>query len=131
MDYITFLPFARKGLGGVFDLSVGDRVEERNGMIYHEGRPVCKTRSSAGKNCFARDDDGHGLERGALTTDIREALARPDEDHQARWDKVWADDVCQAYRRPDQPEGVWLWSDEFYALDMEPLGHIADLVGAR
>jgi hypothetical protein len=131
MNYITFEPFTRNGLGGAFDLSPGEQVEAQNGTIYHEGRPVCKTRSSAGKRCFARNDDGRGLERGALTTAIRETLARPDEDHQARWDKVWADDVCQAYRRPDQPEGVWLWSDEFYALDMETLGHIADLVGAR
>lgn len=131
MNYITFKKFKREGLGGNFNLHPGKKVEERNGVLYRAGKAICNERSAAGHAHFARNDDGRGLERGALTAGIMETLAIPDEEHQERWDKVWADEKCRPYRRTDQPDNVWLWNDEFFRLDIETLEYIAALVGAR
>lgn len=131
MNYITFRKFKRDGLDGPFNLHPGKKVEERNGVLYRGDRRICVARSREGKLHFARNDDGRGQERGELTSAILETLAVRDAGYQERWDKVWDDATCQPYRRLDQPEGVWLWNDEFFMLDIETLEYIAALVGAE
>lgn len=131
MNYITFKKFKRNGLEGWFNLHPGKKVEERDGYLYRAGRKICVARSREGKVHFALNSDGRGLERGALTSAIVGRLAVRDAGYQDRWDKVWADEVCQPYRRLDQPENVWLWNDEFFAAEIETLEHIAALVGAE
>lgn len=132
MQYVTFKRFRRNGQDGYdHNIPYGTEVEETAGTIFYKGHPVCAERSFAGHSHFARNEDGQGLKRGALTEAIIEALAVPDKQHQARWDKVWEDDRCQPYRRVDQPDEVWLWNEDFYRLDIDTLEYIADLVGAK
>ena len=61
---------------------------------------------------------------------ILSRLEKRDKEHQARWNKVWPDAVCQKYRRPEH-EDFWLWSYDFYNAPVDDLRHIAALVGAR
>jgi len=132
LRYIAFKRFHRKGIDGFeHNLHYGDTVAEENGMLFSAGHPICVERSLAGHTHFAWNDDGRGLERGTLTASIIKALANPDKRHRARWDMVWDDARCQPYRRTDQPEDVWLWSEDFYRLDIDNLEYIAALVGAK
>ena len=43
--------------------------------------------------------------------------------------KVWADPLCQNYKRPEH-EDFWIWNHDFYDAPVEDLRHIAALVGA-
>ena len=79
---------------------------------------------------LARNDDGRGLERGALTTAITKRLEKRDKGYQDRWDLVWEDETSQKYRHPDH-EDHFLWGHAFYEAPVEDLQHIADLIGAR
>lgn len=99
-------------------------------IIYFNGKPLCGLTSRNAHQHFARNDDGNGLERGRLTRSIEKTLSQKDNDHQARWDKVWDDPACQPYRREDY-EDYWLWGHQFYEGDIEALRHIARLVGAE
>ena len=48
---------------------------------------------------------------------------------QARWDKVWAEPLCQQYRRTEH-EDFWIWNHDFYNAPVADLRCIAALVGA-
>ena len=63
-------------------------------------------------------------------TSIKAKLEKRDAGYQARWDKVWDDDLCQKYRRPEH-EDWWLWNHAFFNAPIPDLRHIAGLVGAR
>ena len=41
---------------------------------------------------------------------------------------VWADPLCQKYKRPEH-EDFWIWNHDFYDAPVEDLWHIAALVG--
>ncbi len=99
-------------------------------MIIHQGAAVCTVASRNAHIHFARDDDGQGLERGALTLAITKRLEQQDKDHQARWDRVWEDSTCQKYRHPEH-EDFFLWGHKFYEAPVEDLRHIAALIGVR
>ena len=119
------------GIGGILvNIPYGTALEAREGFILFKGRPVCAVTSQNAYDYFSRDDDGQGQERGALVGAILSRLEKRDKEHQARWNKVWPDAVCQKYRRPEH-EDFWLWSYDFYNAPVDDLRHIAALVGAR
>ena len=91
---------------------------------------MCATTSRNAHLYLARNDDGRGLERGALTTAITKRLEKRDKGYQDRWDLVWEDETSQKYRHPDH-EDHFLWGHAFYEAPVEDLQHIADLIGAR
>ena len=72
------------------------------------------------------------MERGRLTQAIIKCLELKEYDttYQERWDKVWADPVCQKYKRSDFADH-WLWNYEFYNAPLFDLQYIAKLVGAK
>ncbi len=120
-----------KGCNGrQVNIPYGSALEERDGFLLWNGEPVCVDTSQNAYDYFSRDDDGQGQERGALVGAILSRLEKRDKDHQARWNKVWPDAVCQKYRRPEH-EDFWLWSYDFYNAPVDDLRHIAALVGAR
>ena len=43
---------------------------------------------------------------------------------------MWADPLCQKYKRPEH-EDFWIWNHDFYDAPVEDLRHIAALVGAK
>ena len=100
------------------------------GIIICNGKTICTASSESGITHFCRNDDGRGMERGRLSKAIRRKLEKKDKDHQARWDKVWADPVCQPYKRQEYDD-YWLWNADFYNADIDVLEHIARLVGVE
>lgn len=126
MRYIAHKRLKGRAICGEVNLPALTVCEGDDKAIYLNGQPVCALKSEISHQHFARDDDGHGLERGDLTRRIIAALARKHR-HQERWDKVWDDLVCQPYRRVDY-EDYWLWNHEFYNGNINDLRHIAQLV---
>lgn len=61
---------------------------------------------------------------------IKNTLERKDSNYQNRWDKVWDDQLCQKYKRPEH-EDFWLWNHDFYNASIEDLKYIANLIGAK
>ena len=61
------------------------------------------------------------------STSATKTLEKQDEDHQTRWDKVWADEISRKYKRRDHVD-YWLWSDELYSAPIDDLQHIAAMV---
>lgn len=134
MNYIVHKRFKDTAMCGEINLPAKTKLKSTDGVIVYNGSPICRETSENAHQFFARDDDGHGMERGRLTQAIMKTLAkrngRDDPEHQARWDKVWVDPVCQQYKRPDYTD-YWLWGHNFYQADINDLRHIAKLVGAK
>lgn len=128
--YIVKKRMREAGISGHVNLPYGTEVEAVDGLIVHQGAAVCAVTSRNAHLYFARDDDGRGRERGALTLAITSRLEKQDKGHQDRWDLVWGDATCQKYRRADH-EDHFLWSHEFFEAPVEDLRHIAGLIGAR
>lgn len=128
--YIVKKRMREAGISGRVNLSYGTAVEAVDGLIIHQGAAVCAVTSRNAHLYFARDDDGQGRERGALTLAITSTLERRDKGYQDRWDLVWEDPVCQKYRHPEH-EDFFLWGHAFFEAPVEDLRHIADLIGAR
>lgn len=116
--------------GTVKNLNKGAQCEAHDDIIWFQNYPLCKVHSQDAYDFFARNDDGLGLKRGELTQAIRDTLAQVDDEHQARWDKIWEDKLCQNYRRAELKD-YWLWNDNFYNAEILVLQYIAGLVGAK
>ena len=122
---------------GPVNLPWGTQVECRNvdgePYLFMGDKLLCAAGSQITKEFFVQNDDGQGVQRGQLLNAILARLA-PQKAHQgassARWEKVWADRICKAYKRPE-PEEHWIWTDNFYNAPIHDLQHIAGLVGAK
>lgn len=130
MKYITHTRFKGKALCGDVNLPAMTECEAYKNLIVHDGKPICFTTCENAHQHFARNDDGQGMERGRLTKAIQKTLAKRDEQYQARWDKVWADAVCQKYRREDYTD-YWLWNQEFFGAEIKDLRHIAEIIKGK
>lgn len=127
MEYIVTKRFKDTVESGPVNLPYGTVCEARDGCICHDGRFLARQRSRLAHTSFARNDDGHGLERGRLTREIESRTAKADE---ATMRRVAASETCRSYRRQEHQD-MWLWSHEFYNAPIEDLRHIAALVGAK
>lgn len=127
-----------KGCNGQqVNIPYGSILEAQDGFLLWKGQPLCVDTSQNAHDFFSQDDDGMGLERGALVAAIRSRLETPpnaSQKHrdtiQARWDKVWSDAVCRKYKRTEHKD-FWLWNHDFYDAPLVDLRHIAALVGAE
>ena len=130
IPYIVKKRMRLEGIRGRVNLPYGTEVEAVDGMIIYKGEAVCAVTSRNAHLYFARDDDGQGRERGALTLAITSTLEKRDKGYQDRWDLVWEDETSQKYRHPDH-EDHFLWGHAFYEAPVEDLQHIVGLIGAR
>lgn len=130
MQYIAHRRFKGKAMCGEVNIPAMTVCEEIDNVIYCQGHPICYATSENGHQFFARDDDGNGMLRGALTQSIQKTLEQHDEDHQSRWEKVWEDETCQAYKRKEHGDH-WLWNHSFFNAEILTLRHIATVVGAK
>ena len=101
----------------------------QDGILLWQGKRLCVDTSDDAHNYFSQNDDGRGLERGALVGAILSLLEKRDTAHQNRWDKIWAAPVCQQYRRSEHHD-FWLWNHDFFNAPVEDLRQIAALIGA-
>lgn len=130
MNYITTQRARFNSLSGQVNFPYGTEVQYEDGCLFIDNLPLCGDHSQNAYDFFSRNDDGNGLERGKLTQSIRKTLEKRDKNHQARWDKVWGDPVCQKYKRTDHAD-YWLWNHDFYNAPLIDLQHIAALIGAK
>lgn len=129
MEYVTVRRARFESPSGPVNIPWGTKLELADGFLVLDGITVCAATSQNAHDYFARNDDGHGLERGRLTAAVIGRLAKRDLDHQKRWNLVWSDRLCQKYRRRDYVD-FWLWSHDFFEAPIKDLRHIAELVGA-
>lgn len=125
--YICHKRFKAKALCGSVNLPAMTECEEINGIIFHNDNPICAVTSENAHQYFARNDDGNGMERGRLTQVILKTLSKRDSNYQARWDKVWDDQLCRKYKRKEHTD-YWLWNHFFYNAEISDLRYIAALV---
>jgi len=118
------------GISGAVNIPYGTHLENQNGFLMLDGKPVCAATSQNGLDYFAQNDDNQWMERGKLTIGIISTLAKHDRNYQTRWNKVWADDICQRYRRKEHKD-FWLWNHDFYNAPLLDLPYIAKLVGVK
>lgn len=130
MNYIVHKRFKGKAICGEVNIPAQTEVETADNIILYHGNAVCLTTSENAHQFFARNDDGHGMLRGNLTQAIQKTLSKRDKNYQSRWDKVWEDKVCHAYKRPEYAD-FWLWNHEFFNADVDTLKYIARLVDAK
>lgn len=130
MQYIVHKRFKDRVIFGQANFPALTICEESNGLILYEGNPVCAISSENAHQYFARNDDGNGMLRGQLTQAIQKHLAKRDDNHQTRWDKVWEDEKCQQYKRKEYTD-YWLWNHEFFNAEIDDLKYIAELIGAK
>lgn len=128
--YIAHKRFKGKCLCGDVNIPAQSELWCHAGVLCYVGKPICFETSEVAHQHFARNDDGEGMRRGKLTQAIQKTLAKRDKGYQARWDKVWADPVCQPYRREDYAD-YWLWNHDFFGAGVSRLQHIAELIGTK
>lgn len=133
MKYITIKRYKRNDARGHFNIPYGTELEEKGGVLYHNGKDVCGDHSAVMREYFARHDDGCGLERGKLSQAIVRALrirkGEAREERDKRWKVVWEDTLCLKYKK--DMEDFWLWSIEFFNAPVKDLEYIAKLVGVK
>lgn len=130
MNYITIKRAKFNSLSGAVNLPYGSHAECLDGILYYNGHALCSDHSQNAYDFFVRNDDGNGLIRSKLTQAIRKTLEKKDRHHQARWDKVWEDPICQKYKRAEHAD-FWLWNHEFFNANIFDLRHIASLVNVK
>lgn len=127
-----------KGCNGQqVNIPYGSILVAQDGFLLWEGQPLCVDTSQNAHDYFTRNDDGQGQTRGELVAAILARLETPPnagsalrKELQRRWDKVWADPMCQKYKHPEH-EDHWIWNHDFYGAPVVDLQHIASLVGAK
>lgn len=134
MEYITHKRARFRSASGPVNIPFGSVLRVEGDFLYWNDLPICAITSENAYTYFARNDDGEGLVRGALTDAIERRLVLNQgndyREHRRRWDKVWNDPTCQKYKRPEH-EDHWIWSFDFYNAPIEDLRHIAALIQAK
>ena len=125
--YITTKRFKGQTITSKVNIPYGTEVQCVIGYLVYDNQPICADHSQNAYDYFARNDDGKGLERGKLIQEIKKVLSKKDSEYQARWDKVWDDEVCLKYKRVEYSD-YWLWNHEFYNAEIEDLRYIAGLL---
>lgn len=128
--YIIHKRFKGNAICGQVNLPYGTVCDCKDGVLMYNGQYLCFVGSENSHQHLAIDEDGNGLRRGALTRAIMQKLSKRDDKYQARWDKIWEDEICQRYKRGDYAD-YWLWNHEFFSAPIEDLLYIAALIGVR
>lgn len=125
-QYVAYRKFTHKTLGGTMrEFPRGAIVTERNGyLIMRDGEPICTTHSQNGRQFFAPNYDGNGLERGDIAYALTEASrknrvgfrfnATEREELQAKWGKYL------------QSGDVILFNDDLFTAPIPELRQLAD-----
>ena len=126
MDYITHRRFKANAMCGRINLRYGTRVISEGGLICKlDGEPICFTTSENAKMYFARNDDGRGLERGALTYAI--AYGKRKGVKGFRFTNAEREMLTQEYAHwLRQDTDYLLFNNDFFAADVGELRELAN-----
>lgn len=140
MIYICHNDFSGNSLSGPVEIPRAAILQEENGILYYKSQPVCLTASQAGKDHFARNNDGRGLERGRLTGEIVNLKpsvpvpAVPDRDEGAQeWESYWEEYRRMSARRSEKcrdyanPSGIG-FTLKFYTESVPVLQEIRNYI---
>lgn len=130
MEYIVYKRFKENAICGKVNIPATTVCNELKSVIYYNGKPLCAVFSQNAHDHFARNDDGKGLLRGELIQSIMQTLNNRDLRYQERWDRVWADPICQKYKRSEYAD-YWLWNHDFYNANIYDLQYIINLIGIK
>lgn len=126
MKYVTHHRFKELALCGErLNIPYGTELDTEGYLIVMpDGRAICYSTSENAKKHFARNDDGRGLERGALTYAI--AYSRRDAGNGFRFSEEEAEILTRDwghFLRPDVD--VILFNEDFFAAEPEELQKLA------
>lgn len=126
MKYVTHHRFKELALCGErLNIPYGTELDtEDYSIVMPDGRAICYSTSENAKKHFARNDDGRGLERGALTYAI--AYSRRDAGNGFRFSEEEAEILTRDwghFLRPDVD--VILFNEDFFAAEPEELQKLA------
>lgn len=126
MKYVTHHRFKELSLCGErLNIPYGTELDtEGYSIVMPDGRAICYSTSENAKKHFARNDDGRGLERGALTYAI--AYSRRDAGNGFRFSEEEAEILTRDwghFLRPDVD--VILFNEDFFAAEPEELQKLA------
>lgn len=116
--------------GEPVNIPYGTEVKLEGDFLCLDGTPLCYLASQISLDHFVQNDDGQGEGRATLVNTILTRLHKEDGWSRKRWAVIWADELCQKYKRPEHPEHPdhWLWNPDFYNAPLEDLRHIATLI---
>ncbi len=126
MKYVTHHRFKELALCGErLNIPYGTELDtEGYSIVMPDGRAICYSTSENAKKHFSRNDDGRGLERGALTYAI--AYSRRDAGNGFRFSEAEAEILTRDwghFLRPDVD--VILFNEDFFAAEPEELQKLA------
>ena len=126
MKFVTHHRFKELALCGErLNIPYGTELDtEGYSIVMPDGRAICYSTSENAKKHFARNDDGRGLERGALTYAI--AYSRRDAGNGFRFSEEEAEILTRDwghFLRPDVD--VILFNEDFFAAEPEELQKLA------
>lgn len=129
MEYITHHRYKKIAMSGRdMNIPVGFKFQTRaKGKIIatEDHKAICYTTSESAYKYFARNDDGRGLERGAITWAIAFG-PRVDEETGARWSPKELECIYtkwEKFVRKDCP--MLIFNYDFYNADMDELEEMA------
>lgn len=104
----------------------GTEMEIKRDWLLHDKKHVCMINSYLGHQYFARDDDGRGLERGALTYKIA-FEPRQVEGTGYRFSDEERKIICEEYPHWLRQDAMTiLFNNEFFAADVDELKKFAE-----
>lgn len=126
MNYITHRRFKKTAICGKVNLRYGTPVISDGGLICKlDGEPICFATSENAKLHFARNDDGMGLERGALTYAI--AYGKRKGIKGFRFTEAEREMLAKDYPHwLRQGVDFLLFNNDFFAAPVEELRELAD-----
>lgn len=131
MNYIVTNRYRGKALNGSeVNIPATTNVVETNKQILFDGKPICFITSQVGHQYFARNDDGNGMRRGALTYAIAYAERKrmnKDKTRRQRFTDEEIDTLCSKWSKFLQTEcSVILFNHDFFNADISELEEMAN-----
>lgn len=114
------------GISGWVNIPYGTILASEDGYLIWQGKRLCQRSSQNAYDFFVQNDDGAGQERAELINHILNKLSKK-KNQQMYWARIWADAICQKYRRREHDD-FWVWDGPFYNAGLQDLQHIAELL---
>lgn len=129
MEYITTQRHREMTLSEkIINIPALTPVELReDGKLYLGDKPLHFVSSHRGHTYFARDNDGHGMERFDLCQEIIKICAQHCDPQDPWNDRLWCTPAMQVYRRTNNDKR-WLWNQRFYDADISELQWILNFL---
>lgn len=129
MEYIAFRRYHKKAIcEALLDIPIGCKFNTIGPFIVTaDNKPICVTTSFSSHQHFARNDDGKGLRRGAITWAIAFKDRTNEDNNGVRWSFKEAELIYDKYQKFLRPEhkDVMLFNDDFFHADINELEEMA------